>query len=303
MRQGVRAEKQEQRLLHEGVQEQAERKPMKAKIKYHDGASNLERHGAMWDMAASETVTLRKGEVRIIPLGVSMKLPSGYMGVLVPRSSTCLKHGIMMANSVGIIENDYAGNNDVWGFVAYAIRDTVIEQGTRIAQFMPVRYAEGIEFEEVESMGCADRGGYGSTGEKSAEWHTAEGCPHDCDGAPIEVGDTVYCDDDHEQLVVDSFDDQGCVCITLAKSPNGILYTIEPSRLFHECPDSWEKLEEDARKRICDYAHAPRDDDGLVSCDGCRFHKPETGLNCIQNFGLDLVKRAKKLAGIEGEQR
>lgn len=164
MRQGVRAEKQEQRLLHEGVQEQAERKPMKAKIKYHDGASNLERHGAMWDMAASETVTLRKGEVRIIPLGVSMQLPSGYMGVLVPRSSTCLKHGIMMANSVGIIENDYSGDGDVWGFVAYAIRDTVIEQGTRIAQFMPVRYAEDIEFEEVDSMGCADRGGYGSTG-------------------------------------------------------------------------------------------------------------------------------------------
>lgn len=164
MRQGVRAEKQEQRLLHEGVQKQAERKPMKAKIKYHDGASNLERHGAMWDMAASETVTFRKGEVRIIPLGVSVKLPSGFMGVLVPRSSTCLKHGIMMANSVGIIENDYSGDGDVWGFVAYAIRDTVIEQGTRIAQFMPVRYADDIEFEEVESMECADRGGYGSTG-------------------------------------------------------------------------------------------------------------------------------------------
>lgn len=140
---------------------------MKARIKYHDGASRIERHGAMWDMAASETVTLKKGEVRIIPLGVSVKLPSGFMGVLVPRSSTCLKHGIMMANSVGIIENDYSGDGDVWGFVAYAIRDTVIEQGTRIAQFMPVRYAEGIEFEEVDSMGCADRGGYGSTGVSS----------------------------------------------------------------------------------------------------------------------------------------
>lgn len=172
MRQGVRAEKQEQRLLHEGVQEQAERKPMKAKIKYHDGASRIERHGAMWDMAASETVTLKKGEVRIIPLGVSVKLPSGFMGVLVPRSSTCLKHGIMMANSVGIIENDYSGDGDVWGFVAYAIRDTVIEQGTRIAQFMPVRYADDIEFEEVDSMGCADRGGYGSTG-VSCKWSSS----------------------------------------------------------------------------------------------------------------------------------
>lgn len=188
MRQGVRAEKQEQRLLHEGVQGQAERKPMKAKIKYHDGASRIERHGAMWDMAASETVTLRKGEVRIIPLGVSVKLPSGFMGVLVPRSSTCLKHGIMMANSVGIIENDYAGNNDMWGFVAYAIRDTVIEQGTRIAQFMPVRYAEDIEFEEVDSMGCADRGGYGSTGEKS---NGGEPSFYDRRGRKLTVG--CYC--------------------------------------------------------------------------------------------------------------
>lgn len=175
---------------------------MKAKIKYHDGASRLERHGAMWDMAASETVTLRKGEVRVIPLGVSMKLPSGFMGVLVPRSSTCLKHGIIMANSVGVIENDYSGDGDVWGFVAYAIRDTVIEQGTRIAQFMPVRYAEDIEFEEVDSMGCADRGGYGSTGERSAGASTAEGRTYrDANGLGLHVGD----------YVIDEFGERYCV--------------------------------------------------------------------------------------------
>lgn len=274
-----------------------------ATIKLDGWWNHPERHGAMFDLAASEDVKLREGEVKVIPLGIRMKLPEGYFGLVVPRSSTCIKHGIMMANSVGIIDPDYCGDSDVWGFVAYAIRDTAIERGTRIAQFMPVPMFGDLDFDVVYSMPYSDRGGYGSTGEKSAEGYTAEGRTHDCDGVPIEVGDTVYCDDDHEQLVVDSFDDQGCVCITLAKSPNGILYTIEPSRLFHECPDSWEKLEEDARKGICDYAHAPRDDDGLVTCEGCRFHKPETGLSCIQNFGIDLVKRAKKLAGIEGEQR
>ena len=192
MRQGVRAAKQEQRLLHEGVQEQAERKPMKAKIKYHDGASRLERHGAMWDMAASETVTLRKGEVRIIPLGVSMKLPSGFMGVLVPRSSTCLKHGIMMANSVGIIEPDYCGDNDVWGFVAYAVRDTAIAKGTRIAQFMPVPMFGDLDFHVVESMPYTDRGGYGSTGERSAGASIAEGRTfRDANGLELHVGDYV----------------------------------------------------------------------------------------------------------------
>lgn len=188
MRQGVRAEEQEQRLLHEGVQGQAERKPMKAKIKYHDGASRLERHGAMWDMAASETVTLSKGEVKVIPLGVSMKLPDGFMGLLAPRSSTCIKHGIVMANSIGIIENDYCGDGDVWGFVAYAIKDTVIERGTRIAQFMPVKYADPIEFEEVESMPYHDRGGYGSTGEKS---NGGEPSFYDRRGRKLTVG--CYC--------------------------------------------------------------------------------------------------------------
>ena len=175
---------------------------MKAKIKYHDGASNLERHGAMWDMAASETVTLRKGEVRIIPLGVSMKLPSGYMGVLVPRSSTCLKHGIMMANSVGIIENDYSGDGDVWGFVAYAIRDTVIEQGTRIAQFMPVPMFGDLDFHVVESMPYTDRGGYGSTGEKSAGASIAKGRTYrDANGLELHVGD----------YVIDEFGE--CFCV------------------------------------------------------------------------------------------
>ena len=143
--------------------------PYTIRIKYHDGASKLgsDIHGVMCDLAASETVELKQGEVKIIPLGVSMKLPHSDFGIVVPRSSTCLQHGIMMANSVGIIEPDYCGDGDVWGFVAYAIRDTVIERGTRIAQFMPSPFApdwDAIKFEEVESMGCADRGGYGSTG-------------------------------------------------------------------------------------------------------------------------------------------
>lgn len=118
----------------------------------------------------------------------------------------------------------------------------------------------------------------------------------DADGVPIEVGDTVYCDDDPEQLIVDSFDDPGCVYLTPAKSPNGILYTIEPSRLSHECPDSWEKLEEDARKMPCDYAPAPLDANGLTTCAGCRF-KNDGPCHLLKD--IDLMKRAKKLAGIE----
>lgn len=171
--------------------------PYTIRIKYHEGASRIgsDIHGVMCDLAASETVELKQGEVKIIPLGVSMKLPYGGFGIVVPRSSTCLRHGIMMANSIGIIENEYCGDGDVWGFVAYAIRDTVIERGTRIAQFMPAPFIPDwntIIFEEVESMGCADRGGYGSTGERSAEGQTAEGRTYrDTNGLELHVGDFV----------------------------------------------------------------------------------------------------------------
>lgn len=166
----------------DGETEHLASEPYTIKVKYHEGASRIgsDIHGVMCDLAASETVELKQGEVKVIPLGVSMKLLYGDFGIVVPRSSTCLKHGIMMANSIGIIENEYCGDGDVWGFVAYAIRDTVIEQGTRIAQFMPSPFVPDwnkIIFEEVESMGCADRGGYGSTGKWGELYETmkAEG--------------------------------------------------------------------------------------------------------------------------------
>ena len=104
----------------------------------------------------------------------------------------------------------------------------------------------------------------------------------DADGAPIEVGDTVYCDDDPEQLIVDSFDDPGCVYLTLAKSPSGMLYTIEPSRLSHQCHDSWERIEEDAKL-------APRD---YLEKRGMNPEKTER----IASMMADLVRRAKALA-------
>lgn len=83
----------------------------------------------------------------------------------------------------------------------------------------------------------------------------------DADGVEIKVGDTVYCDGDDEPLKAESFDDPGCVYVTLAKSPNGMLYTIEPSRLSHERPDTWERLEEDAYHLVMsEYLETPEKD-------------------------------------------
>ena len=157
----------EEKVMEEKEKAMAMSPAPTATIKLDGWWNHPERHGAMFDLAASEDVKLREGEVKVIPLGIRMKLPDGYFGLVVPRSSTCLRHGIMMANSVGIIEPDYCGPNDVWGFVAYATRGTKIPKGTRIAQFMPVPMFGDLDFAVVDSMPYPDRGGYGSTGEKS----------------------------------------------------------------------------------------------------------------------------------------
>lgn len=118
-------------------------------------------------------------DTAMIPLGVAMKLPEGLEAVIVPRSSTFKNFGIIQANSFGVIDNSYSGNNDEWKFPAVALRDTVVNVGDRICQFrvQPSQKAtmwqkikwllsSGIEIVEVASLGNKDRGGFGSTGVK-----------------------------------------------------------------------------------------------------------------------------------------
>ena len=72
-------------------------------------------HGEWIDLRTAEDVELDPLEFKIISLGVAMELPEGYYAQVVPRSSTCKTFGIIMANSIGIIEHNYSGNEDVWG--------------------------------------------------------------------------------------------------------------------------------------------------------------------------------------------
>lgn len=116
----------------------------------------------------------------------------------------------------------------------------------------------------------------------------------DADGVPIEVGDTVYCDGEDEALTVTSISGVGVeYCCVTVKNADSSRCTVDAPRLTHERPDSWEKLEEDARKTACNYAPAPRNEDGLTTCDGCPFQKSES---CSNEMTIDLVERAKKLA-------
>ena len=99
----------------------------------------------------------------MIPLGVAMELPKGYEALVAPRSSTFKKYGVLLANSIGVIDESYCGDNDEWKFLAYATRDVVIEEDERICQFRIIRHQPEIEFEEVFELGNTDRGGMGST--------------------------------------------------------------------------------------------------------------------------------------------
>lgn len=136
---------------------------MKVKINTH-GNPMPQKHGDWIDLCTAEDVEMRAGDFKLISLGVSMEFPEGFYAKVLPRSSTPGKWGIILANSMGIIDHEYCGDNDIWRFPAFAIRETSIPKGTRVAQFCVVRQEERIELEQVDLLGNDDRGGVGSTG-------------------------------------------------------------------------------------------------------------------------------------------
>lgn len=118
------------------------------------------------DLRSAEEVELKKGEFRMIRLGVAMKLPNGFEAIMAPRSSTCKNFKIIQANGIGIMDNSYCGNNDEWRMPVIAVEDTIIHKDDRICQFRIQKNQPIIEFEEVDDLGTVDRGGFGSTGKK-----------------------------------------------------------------------------------------------------------------------------------------
>lgn len=136
-------------------------------VRYHnDNIDKIEKisKGDWIDLRAAETVELKAGDFKIISLGISMKLPEGYEAHIVPRSSTFKKWGILQTNHMGVIDNSYSGDNDVWGMPVLAMRDTVIQENDRICQFRIVKRMEQVEMEQVDHLEGVDRGGFGSTG-------------------------------------------------------------------------------------------------------------------------------------------
>ena len=139
------------------------------KIKYHSNEiTKLEKitKGDWIDLRSSEHVVLKAGEFKLIKLGVSMQLPKGYEAVIVPRSSTYKNFGIIQTNHMGVVDETYCGNNDIWMMPVYALRDTEINVNDRICQFRIQEHQPEIDFKEVDVLENADRGGIGSTGKQ-----------------------------------------------------------------------------------------------------------------------------------------
>lgn len=133
--------------------------------------------------------------------------------------------------------------------------------------------------------------------------------PLDADGVPIRLDDTVWyvgpdieiTNDDPQQVVglVTVFAADGIYVMTRDFTDKAI----RPNMLTHkqpEPPDSWEKLEEDAKKSACRYFYGPEEID-IVSCMDCKHSYQATGRPCRVSMNIELMKRAKRLAGIEEE--
>jgi dUTP pyrophosphatase len=142
---------------------------VKIKVKYFDPTItplNKISVGDWIDLRSAETVELKAGEYKAIPLGIGMILPDEYEAHVLPRSSTFKNYGVICPNSMGVIDNTYSGDGDEWHFLVYAMRDTKIIKNDRICQFRIVRNQPRISIKFVKKLGEISRGGIGSTGKK-----------------------------------------------------------------------------------------------------------------------------------------
>ena len=134
------------------------------RIKFTNEIYNIEKHGDWFDLRNIEEIKMERGDFKYISLGVCIELPKGYEAVIAPRSSTFKRFGIFMPNSLGIIDEDYKGDNDIWHFPAYCLwRETTIPEYSRICQFRIVKHQPDLAFIISSELNNNDRGGLGST--------------------------------------------------------------------------------------------------------------------------------------------
>ena len=144
---------------------------MNIKIKRVDKSIPLPEYktsgAAAFDLHAREDMIIKPQTIEYIPLNIVIEIPKDYCLILAPRSSTH-KKGLIMINSIGIIDNDFCGDDDELRATYYNFKkneEIKIEKGDRIAQGLIIKKEHG-SWEEADSMENESRGGFGTTGTK-----------------------------------------------------------------------------------------------------------------------------------------
>jgi dUTP pyrophosphatase len=122
------------------------------------------------DLHAAAEVTLQPGERALVPTGIAMALPEGYVGLVHPRSGLAARHGISIVNAPGTIDAGYRGEVQVCLVNTDRSAPFTVQRGDRIAQLV-VQRCETATFSETTELPASVRGegGYGSTGGFSRE--------------------------------------------------------------------------------------------------------------------------------------
>jgi len=144
---------------------------MKVRIKRIDKSLPLpvyETGGSVgFDLLSRIKMDIKPGQIALIPSNVIVEVPNGYSLIVASRSSTPRKLGLTEPHGIGIIDQDYCGNDDeikiqVMNFTG---KQVTIEKGAKIAQGLFIR-TDRFEFQEVEEIKKESRGGFGSTDKK-----------------------------------------------------------------------------------------------------------------------------------------
>ncbi len=117
-----------------------------------------------FDLYARTDTKIASQSLGLIPANICVQIPAGFTLLVCSRSSTPKKKGLLKPHGLGIIDQDYCGNNDEIQIQMYNFTEqsVLIKKGERIAQALIVPILRG-ELCEVQDMPSADRGGFGST--------------------------------------------------------------------------------------------------------------------------------------------
>jgi dUTP pyrophosphatase len=117
------------------------------------------------DLLTAVDVTLDPGERALVPTGIAIALPAGYVALVHPRSGLAARHGLSIVNTPGTVDAGYRGEIKVLLVNLDPREPVVLRRGDRIAQLV-VQRVERASFVEVEELPDSRRGagGYGSTG-------------------------------------------------------------------------------------------------------------------------------------------